>query len=86
MLYWAMDAITRAIAACGGQQADLARRLVVSPQALSQWVQGTRTVPAARCPDIERETGVRCEELRPDLTWTRNTAGKVTGYHVPLAA
>ncbi len=81
-----MHAISRAVTAFGGQQADLARRLSVTPQALSQWVQGTRTVPAARCPDIERETGIRCEELRPDLIWTRDTAGKVTGYHVPLAA
>ncbi|MFQ6309890.1 hypothetical protein [Lysobacter capsici] len=28
---------------------------------------------------------VRCESLRPDMSWVRNTSGEVTGYHVPLA-
>lgn len=32
-----------------------------------QWKQ-TR-VPADYCPDIEAITGVRCEELRPDVNW-----------------
>jgi DNA-binding transcriptional regulator YdaS (Cro superfamily) len=26
-------------------------------------------VPAEHCPEIERITGVRCEELRPDVSW-----------------
>jgi DNA-binding transcriptional regulator YdaS (Cro superfamily) len=26
-------------------------------------------VPAEHCPAIERATGVRCEELRPDVPW-----------------
>lgn len=81
-----MDAITRAIEAVGGQQTELARRISVKPQALSQWIQGVRPIPAQRCADIERETGVRCEELRPDLVWTRDQNGRITGYHVPLAA
>lgn len=29
----------------------------------------TRGVPAEYCPLIERETGVRCEALRPDIAW-----------------
>lgn len=28
-----------------------------------------RRVPAEYCPAIERETGVRCERLRPDVDW-----------------
>lgn len=27
-------------------------------------------VPADYCPDIEAITGVRCEELRPDVNWS----------------
>ncbi len=27
-------------------------------------------VPAEHCPAIERATGVRCEELRPDVAWS----------------
>lgn len=40
---------------------------------------------------IERATGelgperVPCETVRPDVVWTRNAAGEVTGYHVPLS-
>jgi DNA-binding transcriptional regulator YdaS (Cro superfamily) len=26
-------------------------------------------VPAEHCPSIERETGIRCERLRPDVAW-----------------
>lgn len=54
-----------------GAAAKLAKALGVSPVLISQWRAGTRQVPAARCPSIERETGgrVRCEELRPDVDW-----------------
>jgi DNA-binding transcriptional regulator YdaS (Cro superfamily) len=41
-------------------------------------------VPRDHCPAIEAETGVRCEELLPDVVWTRDATGQVTGYHVPL--
>lgn len=41
-------------------------------------------VPAEQCPAIEAATGVLCEELRPDLDWTRDEDGRVTGYHVPI--
>ncbi|WP_323026555.1 helix-turn-helix domain-containing protein [Castellaniella sp.] len=54
-----------------GAAAQLAKALRVSPVLVSQWRAGTRQVPAARCPSIERETGgrVRCEDLRPDVDW-----------------
>lgn len=81
-----MTAITLAIEAVGGQQTELARRISVSPQALNQWVQGKRPIPAERCMAIEREAGIRCEDLRSDLTWTRDERGNVTGYHVRLVA
>ncbi len=49
----------------------LANGLGVTPGAISQWISGLRSVPAERCPDIERLThgAVRCEELRPDIPW-----------------
>lgn len=51
----------------------LAAALEVPAVLILQWRGGTRAVPIARCPSIERETGgkVTCEELRPDVTWTR---------------
>ena len=80
-----MSALEQAIAAVGGKQTDLATALGLKSQAINQWVKGKRPVPAIHCPAIERAAGVRCEELRPDVTWTRNDRGEVTGFHTPLA-
>lgn len=62
--------ILTACALLGGQ-AGMARALDVTPAAVNQWCKGLRSVPAERCPEIERATGgkVRCEELRPDVAW-----------------
>ncbi len=48
---------------------SLAAKLSIPPPLLSLWRSGARTVPAERCPQIERATNgaVSCEELRPDL-------------------
>lgn len=81
-----MSALTRAIAAAGGKQTDLASALGLKAQAIHQWVKGQRPLPTLHCPAIERATGVRCEELRPDVTWTRNERGEVTGFYTPLRA
>lgn len=80
------SALALAIKQYDGAQADLARHLGVFPQAINQWLRGIRQIPAKYCVPLEACTGVRCEALRPDLTWTRNTAGEVTGYHVKVAA
>lgn len=61
-----------------GGATKLAGLLGVSIQVLSNWKTRDR-VPADRCPDIEALTGVRCEQLRPDVNWsvlrgTRKTA------------
>lgn len=79
-----MSAIQTATERADGGQAGLARKLGVSPQTVNQWVRGERPVPRDHCPAIEAETGVRCEELLPDVVWTRDATGQVTGYHVPL--
>ena len=61
------DPVSRAVQAVGGQGA-LAAACGVSPQAVNQWVSGTRAVPLARCVAIERATNgaVTRRDLRPD--------------------
>lgn len=61
-----MSALRVAYAKVGGPSA-LARLLGVSPQTVTNWM--ARRVPTEMCPRIERLTGVRCEDLRPDVEW-----------------
>lgn len=63
-----MNAIQKAVAACGGQKA-LADLLGVSQSAVNQWVNGVRPVPPTRCRAIESAAGgeVTCHDLRPDV-------------------
>lgn len=51
-----------------GNATKLAIALGRQKAAISQWK--TTRVPAEMCPEIERLTGVRCEELRPDVNWS----------------
>jgi DNA-binding transcriptional regulator YdaS (Cro superfamily) len=44
-----------------------ARGRKVSKASISRWKK--ERVPAEYCPDIEALTGVKCEELRPDVNW-----------------
>jgi len=48
-------------------RAAIALKLGVTQQTLTNWKQ--RGIPADKCPDIEQATGIRCEELRPDVNW-----------------
>lgn len=77
------EALTAAIEKAGGVT-RLADMLGVGQSVVSNW--RPRGVPAERCPAIEAITGVRCEQLRPDLNWTRDKSGNVTGHHVSVAA
>ena len=65
-----MNSIQQAIEYLGSQSA-LAGKLGVTQPTVSEWLRGERQVPVDRCTDIERETGVPCEELRSDITWHR---------------
>jgi DNA-binding transcriptional regulator YdaS (Cro superfamily) len=62
-----MEQLSKAIEIAGSQTA-LAKKLGISPQVVNNWL-ARRNVPAQYCPDIEQATGVRCEELRPDVNW-----------------
>lgn len=59
-----------------GSVASLARGLQVTSQAVCFWRDEKRKIPADKCPEIEKLTGVRCEALRPDVDWAylRGTA------------
>lgn len=77
------SAISLAASLVGGQ-AELARLLGVSSQAVNQWMMGTRPVPVKRCVDIERATNgvVTRKDLRPDnwqRIWPELTTVKRTG-------
>jgi DNA-binding transcriptional regulator YdaS (Cro superfamily) len=78
--------LDRAIKAIGSQQA-LADLLGIKSPSITEWRQRGR-VPAERCGDIERATAgaVTALELRPDVLWTRDSSGEITGYHVRLSA
>jgi DNA-binding transcriptional regulator YdaS (Cro superfamily) len=44
-----------------------ARGRKVSKASISRWKK--ERVPCEACPDIEALTGIKCEELRPDVSW-----------------
>ena len=62
-----MEAFLRAIE-IAGSRLRLAELIGVASSTPGMWV-FRKKVPAEHCPAIERETGVRCEELRPDVPW-----------------
>jgi DNA-binding transcriptional regulator YdaS (Cro superfamily) len=65
-----MEALLRAIELIGSQ-AELARRLGVRPQLISQWTQGKRPLPPIRAAQIEEltEGQVTRLQLLPDFPW-----------------
>lgn len=76
-----MDALDRAIRKAGGVAA-LAKGIDASNSAPSMWKKRGR-VPAEHCPAIERVTGVRCEELRPDVDWAVLRRSGADGLSTP---
>lgn len=55
--------LAKAIKASDNSITELAKRLGVTPQAVSDWVE----VPITRCVAVELATGVPRSELRPDV-------------------
>lgn len=72
-----MNAIDRALEAVGGKQTELASRISVTPQALYQWINNLRPVPAKHCIAIEQATdgAVTRYDLRPDVFGTAPEKG-----------
>jgi DNA-binding transcriptional regulator YdaS (Cro superfamily) len=75
------DWLREAIQAANGQTALAAlistEILPVGQSHVSMWL-ARGNVPAEYCPAIERETGVRCEDLNPKVDWAflRDSIGK----------
>lgn len=67
------EALKKAITAVGGKAEDLAAKLGITPQAISQWEQ----VPLLRVPDVERITGISRYDLRPDFFGTPSDTSEV---------
>ena len=63
------EALRRAIKRAGGMR-KLAEMLggKTKSQTIGNWI--SRGVPKDRCLQIENLTGVRCEDLRPDIDWS----------------
>lgn len=61
------DALREAARRAGSQTA-LAAKLSRQKAAVSRWL--VKQIPAEVCPEIEKLTGVPCEELRPDVSWS----------------
>lgn len=62
------ETLCLAVSLCDSQ-ADFARRVGVSPQAVSNWIKRDRRTPVEACPFVERAVAdprVVCETLRPD--------------------
>lgn len=85
-----LTALQRAVELAGGQSA-LARHIHCESHPVRQghvwnWlnIKGQQ-VPPAIAPAIEAQTGVTCEQLRPDLRWQRDGDGRVIAYAVPLS-
>lgn len=80
--------MTQAIADALGRrsitQAQLARTIGVHPQAVSQYIRGTRPVPPERAIQIEHALAgeVLANDLRPDLTFVRDVDGRIVGYRI----
>lgn len=76
---------TSAIAeACGILKgpSKLAAIAGVKPPTVSEWLSGKRRVPQARCPLIERATGISRRRLRPDIDWDLYREGEAA-VHAP---
>ena len=67
-----LEALQEAVKLGGGTPATLAKGIggKVLRQHIENWLRNGRGVPAAHCPAVERATGIRCEELRPDVEWS----------------
>jgi DNA-binding transcriptional regulator YdaS (Cro superfamily) len=80
------EPLERAIELAGGITKMAAALGLNSHSVVHQW--RLNRVPAEQCPEIEKltEGAVRCEELRPDVSWEvlRDSEKAQSGSAVPL--
>lgn len=59
-----------------GTQAQFARAIGASDSKVWNWLNRGDRVPAEFCPEIEKASGILCEQIRPDVDWAylRNKA------------
>lgn len=70
-----------------GSQSALARACGVKQGHVWAWLnRDGYQVPAEHCPAIEQATGVKADDLRPDMRWIRDKAGRITGYMTPVSS
>lgn len=62
-----IKALDEAVQIAGGVGV-LASKVGAAASAPSMW-RKRQSIPAEYCPAIERETGVKCERLRPNVAW-----------------
>jgi DNA-binding transcriptional regulator YdaS (Cro superfamily) len=74
--------LQRAIEAAGCEH-KLAAAINVPANVLAWWLRNQGSPAAYACIRIEDCTGIRCEELRPDLHWLR-LGDEVVGHVVPV--
>ncbi|MFM9926918.1 YdaS family helix-turn-helix protein [Variovorax sp. H27-G14] len=81
-----MEAFLKAVE-IAGSRLRLAELIGVASSTPGMWA-FRKKVPAEHCPAIERETGVRCEDLRPDVPWEvlRNSSKRRTAAKAAVAA
>jgi len=77
------EALVAAVDRIGGA-ATLVRRTSLTRQEVNDILDDGQLVDPDLCPEIERATKVRCEDLRADLIWHRDGAGEVIGYTSPV--
>ncbi|MDF4024102.1 YdaS family helix-turn-helix protein [Luteibacter sp. PPL201] len=76
-------ALVAAINQIGGVDV-LVRRTTLTRDYVQQLIEDGVAVEPDLCPEVERATRTKCEELRADLIWHRDGAGEVVGYSSPV--
>ena len=78
-----IDLVMEKADGCAALSTKLTARLnrEVSRTRVWNWIYRDKRFPAEVCPSIEAVTGVKCEQLRPDVEWSvlRKRAKKTRG-------
>lgn len=73
------DAFIRAVNKVGGVEA-MVRRTTLSEAFVLAILEGNEILPPHLCAEVEKASGIPCEELRDDLVWFRDGASYPIAY------